>query len=175
MNPRYKLIIFAIILIISGVIFLTLKHNGGSIKNSAKKNIILPETTLTTTNILDVNLSTTTDKTASTSTLVLKSTDQLFKESPDYNKSYLVYPTENASAKKAIANFNLVTKDLGNEAFEITLTSKTQNEILQSFNITKGQKVYFVEKSLTDDTSDSDKNSGDDYLVAVDTKGYILK
>ncbi|MEI8337526.1 MAG: hypothetical protein WCF92_00065 [bacterium] len=170
MNPRYKLIIFVLLLAIFGIVFLVFKYKENLPKDDFKNTTILPTATTTT----QIN-STTTNEIVSTTTTALQSTNELFSKSSDYANAYLIYPTINKTAKKSISNFNLVTKDLGNENFEITLTSKTQSDLTQSITITKNQKVYFIEKSPVDDTVTEDKNISDDFLVAVDEKGFILK
>ena len=53
MNPRYKLILFVLILIIFGIVFLTYKYKGNSIKDDSQNKEKLPEAT-STTNIASV-------------------------------------------------------------------------------------------------------------------------
>ncbi|MFA6463376.1 MAG: hypothetical protein WCV55_00015 [Candidatus Paceibacterota bacterium] len=173
MNPRYKIIIFALILIISGGAFLIFKYQGSSSISSLPDS---PDIKIASDKIETIPTQATSTKPTSTSTSIMQSTDQLFAESPDYDKAYLIYPTANASAKKALAGFNfVVTKSENNDVIEISLTSKTQSDQTQSFKIIPGQKIYFVEKSFSDDSVDVDKNYSDDYIVAVDEKGFILK
>lgn len=175
MNNKYKIILFVILLIILGIIVLVFENKQGkqSEDNSqatlSDKVVDAPQANTTNTSTNPQN------EIASTSTSAMQSTKQLFSQSPDYAKAYLIYPTANAAAKKALAGFNLTIKDLGNGTTQVSLPTKTQTDEVQSFVVSKGQKVYFVEKTMRDDSLDTDTYLGDDYGVAVDANGFILQ
>ena len=176
MNNRYKVILFVIFLVVLGGIVLAVENKKS---NKSEDNnlsaVSSATTTVATTTDSDASAPAITNETVSTNTAAMQSTNQLFSQSPDYSKAYLIYPTENAAAKKALTGFDITIKDLGNGTTQVSLPTKTQTDEVQSFIVSKGQKVYFVEKSMGDDSLGTDRNYSDDYGVAVDSSGYILK
>ncbi len=106
----------------------------------------------------------------------MKSTGNLFADSPAYKHAYQIFPGQLSSdAQTALAGFDMKTENLGNNSYRITLVAKAHDYKDQSVVISDGQKLYFVETSWGDDEANQDYAYRDDYTVVVDTNGYILK
>lgn len=106
----------------------------------------------------------------------MQSTSQLFSDTADFQSAYLIWPgAPSADAQTALDGFNLNSQNLGNNVYKIILTATDRNYHNQSFAVAGNDKIYFVEYSLGDDAPGRDYALGDDYAVAVDSNGYILK
>ncbi len=113
---------------------------------------------------------------ASTTLPAMRSTGQLFKDSPDYQYAYRIFPTlVSGAAKQALSGFDMKTTDLGNNTYRVDLTTRESQYHSQSFTVMGDQKIYFIERSLGDDSGNNDLVYGDDHAVAVDARGYILQ
>jgi hypothetical protein len=106
---------------------------------------------------------------------LMQSTGVAFSSSPDYARSHEVYPTMASDAKQALSAFSITTKDLGSGATQVTLTNGAEGYQGQSVVVGPGQSVYFIEKSTGDDSDTEDSSTRDDYLLAVDAQGNMLK
>ena len=71
--------------------------------------------------------------------------------------------------------FGYTTEDLGNNTYRITLTNNAEGYVGQSVVVSGDQAVYFIELSGRDDTDTEDSGTADDFLLAVDAQGNILK
>lgn len=80
-----------------------------------------------------------------------------------------------SQTKTALAGFNLTSKQNANGTTTYILTTSKPSYTNQSYTISSGEKLYFVEHSLGDDNSatDTDYFLGDDKAIVVDANGYI--
>lgn len=104
---------------------------------------------------------------------------QLFADSPLAQNAYLIsIPTStyDANTKLALSGFKVTQKTLADGSVQITLDAQKTGYQTQTYTVKSGEKLYFIEKNLTDDdkTTDTDKFAGDDQAVLVDANGYIL-
>jgi len=128
-----------------------------------------------TTPIANTGTPTTSTSTNTTATL-MTSTGQQFSSSQYYKNAYEVYPAlDPTNGSRALSGFNLQTQDLGGGVTQVTLVAKQANYHTQTFVIGPGQKLYFIERSFGDDSTDQDVNYGDDMGIAVDAQGNILQ
>lgn len=164
MNKKILITLLIVVIVVLAIVFVAMGNNRNSVVN-----------TPVTSSDSDASSTGSLNEIASASTSPMQSTGQLFSASKDFSKAYLIYPTTDAGTAKALAGFAVRTKDLGNGTTQVSLASKTQNDEVQYFTVSAGQKVYFVEKSFGDDSLDNDRFLGDDYGVAVDANGFILK
>jgi hypothetical protein len=112
---------------------------------------------------------------SASSTALMQSTGTLLSQSQYASKVHEVFPTLGADTKKTMGAFGYTTEDLGNNLYRITLTNNAEGYQGQSVVVSSGQSVYFVELSARDDTDTEDAGTADDFLLAVDAQGNILK
>jgi hypothetical protein len=99
----------------------------------------------------------------------------LFSSTADAANAFLIYPGElTAQAKTAVENFTMKTLSQADGSVQITLTPKDSEEKLQTYIIKSGEKLYFVEKFMGDDSPEKDTNLKDDFGVVVDADGYVV-
>lgn len=99
----------------------------------------------------------------------------LFSSSQYYPFSYLI--SDNASLSSqgqvATADFNLTHVELQNGSIEYKLafrdTGLTYNVTLQ-----KGDKLYFIDTNVVDDSPGADHSTLDDGYAVVDVNGYVV-
>ncbi len=116
--------------------------------------------------------STTTQKTTTTT----QSTQTKFTSSPYYNYAYLISGTSlSSAAQTALTGFKLSTTTLSNGDIEYNLTATEAGYTDLSATISSGQKLYFIEMGLGDDSGTQDLTHGDDALIKVDSNGYIIQ
>ncbi|MCL4399904.1 hypothetical protein M1506_01350 [Patescibacteria group bacterium] len=96
-------------------------------------------------------------------------------DAPFYNNAFEIFPSLGPGAETALDGFDLSVKNAGNGLSEVTLTSKKGNYKNQTLAVKDGEKVYFVERSMGDDSTSTDYAYADDYAIIVDGNGYILK
>jgi hypothetical protein len=185
MNKNYIIGgIIIIVIVVGGAIFYV-----NSQKNSVPTMVVnsnsspLPDISTTTTDQNTPSVSNSASSSPVSSIGVglnlpplMQSTLTLFAATTDYQNAYRIYPTFNsAKAKQAISGYTLKVDSLGNNEFRVNLIGKTSAAPNQFFIVSGDQKVYFVERSFGDDSTNSDELAGDDKAVAVDSKGYILQ
>ncbi|HQT83107.1 MAG: hypothetical protein B7W98_00875 [Parcubacteria group bacterium 20-58-5] len=112
---------------------------------------------------------------SASSTALMQSTGMLFAQSQYASKAHEVFPTLGTDTKKTMGAFGYTTTALGNNTYRITLTNNAEGYQGESVVVGGGQSVYFVELSGRDDTDAEDSGIADDFLVAVDAQGNILK
>lgn len=101
---------------------------------------------------------------------------QLFSSLPLSKSAYLISgPTIDANTKTALTGFNMTKKVLADGSTEITLNSTNPEYKNQIYTVKPGQKLYFIETVLGDDSNNEDRNLGDDTAVLVDANGYIVQ
>lgn len=106
----------------------------------------------------------------------MTSTGELFATSKYFSKAYEVYPNPDPqNGARVLSGFSVQIDDLGNGLSRVTLVAKQSNYKTQSVVLSVGQKLYFYERSLGDDSNDQDLNYGDDMGIAVDANGYIMQ
>ncbi len=89
--------------------------------------------------------------------------------------SYQVYPGDiSADAKKALAGFDLSIQDAGDHVV-INLKALSSQYRDSQKTVAKGNTAYFVETSMRDDPSNTERNLDDDGIVVVNQDGYILR
>lgn len=103
------------------------------------------------------------------------STSEAFSAYQYAANAHQIFPTLAADTKKAMGAFGYTKEDLGNNTFRITLTNSKAGFVGQSVTVTGDQSVYFIERSSGDDTDTEDSYTADDFLIAVDASGNIVK
>jgi len=100
---------------------------------------------------------------------------QLFSSSPLSQNAFLIStPTYDANTKTALIGFNVIQKPLADGSNEITLNSQNKEYKTQVYTVKSGEKLYFIENFLADDSGNTDRNLKDDTAVLVDADGYIM-
>ena len=81
--------------------------------------------------------------------------------------------TLDASAQTATSGFNInrVANSDGTTTFTLTSTNPEYQD--QTYTLQPGQQLYFIERSLGDDSS-GEGNIGDDTAVVTDANGYLI-
>lgn len=99
----------------------------------------------------------------------------LFASSTLAQNAYLIFTsTYDASTTKALSGFSVTKKALSDGSMQITLNSQNAEYQTQVYTIKPGEKLYFIEKFLADDSTTGDRNIKDDSAVIVDENGYIV-
>ena len=102
-------------------------------------------------------------------------TPQLFSSSPISQYAFLISgPTLDQNAQNALAGFNVSKKALPDGSTEVTLTSTNTEYQTQTYTVKPGEKLYFIETMMGDDSNNQEKNLRDDMAVLVDANGYIV-
>jgi hypothetical protein len=102
-------------------------------------------------------------------------TGQLFSDSPFASNSYLISTsTYDAKTKKALTGFNVTKKTLSDGSIQFTLNATNPEYQTQTYIVKPGEKLYFIENNLSDDTENEDKFLADDQAILVDANGYIV-
>jgi hypothetical protein len=99
----------------------------------------------------------------------------LFSSSPMAQNAYLIStPTYDAKTDKALSGFKVVKTDLADGSIQYVLNSSNTDYTTQTYIVKPGEKLYFIESTLSDDNNNQDKFTGDDTAVVVDANGYIV-
>ena len=103
----------------------------------------------------------------------------LFSSSPESSYAYLISTsTLSANAKTALDGFKLTVKKNTDGTTTYTLNSSKQGypNSNQEYTLKKGEKLYFLERTMHDDntTSNEDYYLADDTAVVVNSNGYIV-
>ena len=105
----------------------------------------------------------------------VSTTKQLFSSSSLSKNAFLIStPTYDANTKTALIGFNVTQKPLTDGSNEITLSSQNKEYKTQVYTVKPGEKLYFIESFLQDDSGNTDRNLRDDTAVLVDADGYII-
>lgn len=100
----------------------------------------------------------------------------LFSQSQYYQFSYLIFPGAlSPNAKKAITGFNLDLKNNSDGSTTVNLVAVNPEYKTQEYTVKPGEKLYFIERTLRDDSSGEDMFPSDDMAVVVDSNGYIIQ
>lgn len=137
--------------------------------------IILPAIVLLTVACTSNNksqpLNQTPTATQSTTTTV---TPQKFSDSTDYQSAVLISgDTLSAEAQKSLTGFSLSRQLQMDGSISINLKALESGYQSMKFIVKPGQQLYFVDRSLGDD-SGKEYNQRDDYGIIVDSQGYIV-
>lgn len=76
--------------------------------------------------------------------------------------------------KQALAGFELIKSNLSDGSLNITLNAINPEYQNQNYIVKPGEKLYFVETSFGDDSTNGEYNLGDDGAVLVNSDGYIV-
>ena len=89
--------------------------------------------------------------------------------------SFRVYPgPESLQTRQATAGFRLqVTPQSG--SFRLRVAAAGSGQGAQTSSFPSGDRVYFIEASLGDDSGDLDYNFGDDGVVVTDASGHVVQ
>ena len=112
---------------------------------------------------------------ASSTVPLMQSTGALFSQYQNASKAHEIFPTPSADIVQTMGAFGYTKESLGNNIYRITLTNSAEGYVGQSVVVSGDQSVYFVELSARDDTASEDSFTKDDFLMAVDAQGNILK
>jgi len=96
-------------------------------------------------------------------------------DSPNGKFAFLISgDTINSDAKAALAGFNLDKTSNADGTTIIKLTSTNTEYVDQTYTLKNGEQLYFIERSMGDDSNNQEFNLGDDTAVIVDSEGYIV-
>ena len=89
--------------------------------------------------------------------------------------AFRVYPgPESSQARLATAGFTLaVTPSAG--TIKLSVSAAGSGQGTQTSTYPAGDKVYFIEASLGDDSGNVEYNFGDDGVVVTDARGYMVQ
>jgi len=101
---------------------------------------------------------------------------QLFSSSQFAQNAYLIStPTYDATVNKALSGFSVARTVLSDGSTQYVLNATNPEYQTQTYTVNTGEKLYFIERNLSDDSVNEDKFIGDDTAVLVDAGGYIIK
>jgi nitrogen fixation-related uncharacterized protein len=99
-----------------------------------------------------------------------------FSDSQYANSAYLIsIDSYDSRTQQALSGFDVNKTTLADGTLHVVLTAKSAEYQTQTYDVKPGQKLYFIEKSLGDDSSGSDRFLGDDHSILVDASGYIVQ
>ena len=100
---------------------------------------------------------------------------QLFKGSQYEQYAYLISGDSlDSSAQQAITGFKLNKRSNPDGTVTITLKALEPAYNDQTYTLKPGQKLYFIETSLSDDQDNRELSMSDDTAIIVDSQGYIV-
>jgi hypothetical protein len=102
---------------------------------------------------------------------------QLFKDSPSFAKAYQIFPGPlSDQAKLAMTGFMTKTESQMDGSVVVTMTATNTEYKNQQYTVKPGYSLYFIEKSLGDDSAseNTDRFLPDDMAVLVDAQGYVV-
>jgi hypothetical protein len=111
------------------------------------------------------------------STTTQASGGQKFIDQSYYKSSYLISgDTLSADAKNALTGFSMDKQTLADGSTQITLTAKKSGYHDQQYTLHSGDQLYFIEKFLGDDNTETneEKNNMDDSAVVVNSQGNVV-
>lgn len=169
------------ILVVTGVLGGVLAVHGWSAKSTA-----LPRVTLGNSSSPSASSTPTTTPSAQGPTAASQSPSpspsptssdgnrQMLSAQPYANSAFLIWPgTPSAAAKAALTGLSVSVK---REGSALVVTAGVNGSPPQSpRTYDGGARVYVIEASMGDDSSNSDYNLGDDGLVVTDSKGGIIQ
>jgi hypothetical protein len=88
--------------------------------------------------------------------------------------AYQLYPAPSSQASAATAGFSVKVTP-GSGSFSLSVSAVGTSAAPQTSTYPTGDRVYFVETTLGDDSNNSDYNFGDDGVVITDAKGRIVQ
>jgi hypothetical protein len=100
-----------------------------------------------------------------------------FSASPYAAHAYLISMTDSldAATQQALTGFRIDRRKLADGSFTVQIVSLGISAPPQMFTVAPGDKLYFVENSLMDDSSGTDRFLMDDFGVLVNASGTILQ
>ena len=101
-----------------------------------------------------------------------------FSSEPYYSFAYQIYPktsTQSSAQKQALSGFLLSSKKNTDGSVTVTLTPTNSKFSIQHYTVLPGETLYFIERSLRDDTNNQDYFPMDDTAVIVDHAGNVVQ
>jgi hypothetical protein len=98
-----------------------------------------------------------------------------FADWPYQRYAFQVYPgTIGPDTEKALAGFDLSVQNQGNKVLLVfkALTTRYKDATVA---VDKANTAYFIETSMRDDPNNQENDLGDDGVIQVDPKGYIVR
>jgi hypothetical protein len=124
----------------------------------------------------NISVSSGSEATSSGTVAGASTTGELFVNSIYAPYAYLISTnTLDARTMAALSGFAIQTSTNPDGFTQITLNAKNPGYQTQTYTVHSGEQLYFIERSLSDDTQDMDKFPNDDNAVLVDANGYILQ
>ena len=109
-------------------------------------------------------------------TFVMKG--QKFADNPISKKAYLIAPVTgplSRDAQIALTGWTVKTTNNPDGSLQVNLIPQETEDVQQQFTVKPGNKLYFIELTLADDSATGgDANRGDDIGVLVDQNGIVL-
>ncbi len=100
----------------------------------------------------------------------------LFSSSQFYRYAYQIFPGAlSAEAQRATTGFNVKVQNNSDGSATINLTTINQEYQNQTYSVKQGEKLYFIERSLGDDSAGEERFLGDDMAIVVNSAGYIVQ
>ena len=78
------------------------------------------------------------------------------------------------ATKQALSGFTVDKQALSDGSTQITLNATNPEYQTQTYTLTPGQKLYFIERNLGDDQNGQDIVLGDDRAVVTESDGTIV-
>jgi len=92
------------------------------------------------------------------------------------NFAYLISgDTLDSSAKAATSGFTITKTPNSDGTTTISLTSTNPEYQDQTYTLQPGEKLYFIERNMGDDSGGQEGFLGDDTAIIVDAQGYIVQ
>lgn len=96
-------------------------------------------------------------------------------DEPYADKTYLISSdTLSAQSQKAIAGFQIQKQSASDGGMNIALKAINPEYHDQQYHLRPGDKLYFIEANLGDDSGNKEYSLSDDSAVVVDSNGYIV-
>lgn len=95
--------------------------------------------------------------------------------SPYASYAYLIYPGQpSASAQKAMTGVKLEATNNSDGTTTVRLIAISPMYQNQTYTLHQGDSLYFLERSLVDDSDGTEHFTADDTALVVNSQGYII-
>ncbi len=100
---------------------------------------------------------------------------QLFADSPYKPYAYLISTdTVDTATQQALSGFKLVKQNNADGSQTISLKALESRYADQTYVVKPGEKLYFIETSLSDDPANRELSLSDDTAILVNAQGYAV-
>jgi hypothetical protein len=107
---------------------------------------------------------------------VISSQQLKFADTPDAQHAYLIsVDSYDATTSLALAGFSVGHTILADGSRQYTLVAQNPEYKNQTYIVKTGQKLYFIERMLGDDSDNEERNVRDDSAVLVDAGGFVVQ